>query len=605
MCLVRQTSRMLELDLTARPSSPYTARMARADGSDEMERAVAATLRSGFAACCVALGLTSCVSSAFFPESEQAAHRLEPQRSVAPAWYLSAPPTRERAETQVYSTTPLTAPQPRGGAAELVQQQLMAQFAERNDSPLYDGRLARVGAMLLGGAARRRFVAELPDLEQAAERVGYAGMILSGVVGDWNQPAGRAAIAGLVSHVPNNRAINRYAVVAGRGGEVAVLLGNVEVELEDFPNAVAPDTVLRLRGAVADRYERGSVFVTRLDGTVREYAMAARAIDVALEFSGSGSYRVEIMGYGATGPVVLMNVPIQVGAELVGSRPPIQSSNSGATTAEYADLRVLDSLNEARRAASLSPLSNRPELRAVALAHSLDMQQNGFFGHVSPSTGTLQERSKRAKLRASKLGECVASNRSPKGVVASLLNSPAHRATILDPAFDSVGIGTVLQRDSIGQSSMIVTAVLARVPLPEAARLSAVMVLETLQALRKEKNLPPFRVDVGLGGSAHVGSRAASGTPEAPLDVRLAQGVAGAMRELRKFVKRRGSARKVCFSLFDIIERQQLDIASPMLLDLDAQNIGVGVMEVEGAEGPRLNVFLALEGKPGKQLECR
>jgi uncharacterized protein YkwD len=572
---------------------------------ERSERAWIDVVRLGWKKCFALL----CIMCGVTTACERGAHRdvrsVESHDRVPSAWYLTAPHAEEAREELVYSTTLLEAVQPRGGVVEQVQRQLTLQLAARNDAPQYDGRLARAAAMLLGHARRGEGPMAFGELEHAAQRVGFAGMLFAGAVGNWDDPESQAAILRVVSQIPSNHVINRYAVVVGRDSEVAVLLGNVELELNDLPRTVALGSALQVRGGMSDRYARGSVFVTRPDGAVHEYGMEGRTIAVDIECLSSGTYRIEILGTGAKGPVVLMNVPIRVGSAQLESRPVIPMRAEPATSPERAEARVFELLNAARQEAALAPLSIRPEYRAVALAHSLDMQQNDFMGHVSPSTGTVQERGTRAKLRFSKLGECLAANRTPEEVVTSLLDSPAHRAAILDPTFDTVGIGALLRPDSFGKPSLLVTLVLGRVPPPEATRLTEAEVLDALQELRKSNHLAPLRVDAILGKAAHAGGLAAVRASDSAIDERLALGVIAAVRELRRSARRGADSREVCFRLLEVLERKQLESAAPFMLDPVARAIGVGVAAIESPEGPRLSVFLSLQGKAGAPLNCK
>ncbi|HEY5956279.1 MAG TPA: CAP domain-containing protein, partial [Polyangiaceae bacterium] len=210
------------------------------------------------------------------------------------------------------------------------------------------------------------------------------------------------------------------------------------------------------------------------------------------------------------------------------------------------ELHLLDALNAARRAAALPNVVGNPDLRAVARAHSLDMQQHGYFGHVSPSTGTVQERSQRAKIRFSKVGECLAMNSSPEDAMVGLLASPAHRATMLDPDFDSVGVGVTVNHDEANQTTLLLTMVFARLPPPEAAKLSETDVLATFQELRHAKNLSPLRVDAGLVAAARVGGRSAAEVPDSTVGERLSRGTTATNRVLQKPVNRRLYSRTFC-----------------------------------------------------------
>src|SRR4029077_16560380 len=144
---------------------------------------------------------------------------------------------------------------------------------------------------------------------------------------------------------------------------------------------------------------------TATNGTVARTDLPARKVDVSLPLATPGIYQVEVMGDGVTGPVVLANVPVYVGVP----EPDLARSGAGARPdAGDAAERMLALLNQARVQARLAPLAPDPELRAIALAHSQDMVAGHFFGHVSPTTGTVEDRLRRAAVVVSVAGENVA-----------------------------------------------------------------------------------------------------------------------------------------------------------------------------------------------------
>lgn len=51
--------------------------------------------------------------------------------------------------------------------------------------------------------------------------------------------SGAQVIERMVSQVPKNMPVNRYGIVAGQRRDVALLIGSVEVELDDFPRSLA------------------------------------------------------------------------------------------------------------------------------------------------------------------------------------------------------------------------------------------------------------------------------------------------------------------------------------------------------------------------------
>ena len=101
-------------------------------------------------------------------------------------------------------------------------------------------------------------------------------------------------------------------------------------------------------------------------------------------------------------------------------------------------------------------------LAAVALAHSEDMVAHGFVGHVSPTTGTAEDRVRRAHLRYPLFGENIARGVSPEGAHKGLMDSPGHRANMLNPQYTHVGIGTVVESSDPKNPAFTLTMEFAR-----------------------------------------------------------------------------------------------------------------------------------------------
>ena len=106
-------------------------------------------------------------------------------------------------------------------------------------------------------------------------------------------------------------------------------------------------------------------------------------------------------------------------------------------------------VNKRRAAHDLRRLRGDKDLREAAQRYARDMVAGGFFGHVSPGGGDLVDR-----LRASGfispeeawfVGENIAwgagRRGTPRAIVRSWMNSPSHRANILQRRFRHVGIG--------------------------------------------------------------------------------------------------------------------------------------------------------------------
>jgi uncharacterized protein YkwD len=102
---------------------------------------------------------------------------------------------------------------------------------------------------------------------------------------------------------------------------------------------------------------------------------------------------------------------------------------------------VLLLTNAARARGGAPPLGLDAELSAVAQAYAEDMARRGFFGHVSPKGRTFTDRMRAPGIAFRAAGEDLAGNLSAAAAVASWMDSPGHRANILNPAYTRLGVG--------------------------------------------------------------------------------------------------------------------------------------------------------------------
>lgn len=103
--------------------------------------------------------------------------------------------------------------------------------------------------------------------------------------------------------------------------------------------------------------------------------------------------------------------------------------------------RMLELVNAERIKNGLSPLDPDPELTEVARKHSEDMLARGYFSHYTPEGKTPFDRMKASHVRFRTAGENLAL--APTLIIAhkGLMNSPGHRANILNANFGRCGIG--------------------------------------------------------------------------------------------------------------------------------------------------------------------
>ncbi|HEY6758978.1 MAG TPA: CAP domain-containing protein [Baekduia sp.] len=120
-------------------------------------------------------------------------------------------------------------------------------------------------------------------------------------------------------------------------------------------------------------------------------------------------------------------------------------------------------VNGVRAQHGLRPVRANARLGRAARGHSADMATHDYFAHDSPRAGSMQARIKRAgylrSVREWWLGEALAWGKSsagaPQAILRGLLNSPPHRAILLDPAFRDLGIGVAHGAPSGGNAGAL------------------------------------------------------------------------------------------------------------------------------------------------------
>lgn len=113
------------------------------------------------------------------------------------------------------------------------------------------------------------------------------------------------------------------------------------------------------------------------------------------------------------------------------------------TAKERPDLaaEMLVLINQERTKEGLPSLKADPELAVVSLQHSRDMLARGYFSHNTPEGLSPFDRIKKAGVRFITAGENLALAPTLKQAHTGLMNSPGHRANILNARFGRVGIG--------------------------------------------------------------------------------------------------------------------------------------------------------------------
>jgi uncharacterized YkwD family protein len=130
---------------------------------------------------------------------------------------------------------------------------------------------------------------------------------------------------------------------------------------------------------------------------------------------------------------------------ITGSRTSVENVVKPILAIEYEyALEVLRLVNIERGKAGISSLSMSNELLHVATVKSQDIVDHNYFSHTSPTFGGLKELLAYHSISYMRAGENLATGqKTPEIVVNAWMNSEGHRANIMNPAYNKIGIGIV------------------------------------------------------------------------------------------------------------------------------------------------------------------
>lgn len=124
-------------------------------------------------------------------------------------------------------------------------------------------------------------------------------------------------------------------------------------------------------------------------------------------------------------------------AKPVATPAPAVSEAAGTFTQQIVTL-----VNKERAAAGLAPVTALDSLNKVAAAKATDMRSNNYFSHTSPTYGSPFDMMSAFGVTYQYAGENIAmGQKTPQEVMTGWMNSAGHRANILSPNFNYIGVG--------------------------------------------------------------------------------------------------------------------------------------------------------------------
>ncbi|MBJ7904679.1 CAP domain-containing protein [Streptomyces sp. DSM 110735] len=123
------------------------------------------------------------------------------------------------------------------------------------------------------------------------------------------------------------------------------------------------------------------------------------------------------------------------------AKDPSSSASAAVSAQADAEAQVLALVNQERAKVGCTPVTANTDLTKLAEAFSGDMAARDFFDHTDPDGATPWDRASKAGITGLG-GENIARGQTdPAAVMEAWMNSPGHRANILNCDFKTLGVG--------------------------------------------------------------------------------------------------------------------------------------------------------------------
>jgi uncharacterized protein YkwD len=291
------------------------------------------------------------------------------------------------------------------------------------------------------------------------------------------------------------------------GVVVVIVLSRRHIEIAPVARSLAAPGRIELRGRLLGAYAKPEL-AHALPGGETRFESLGRGPDFSatVDLAEIGRHRLEIVAQGPAGPGVVANFPVFVGVPVDESVEATAAAPAKrAVRPDDARQRLFELINAERVKAGLDALTFDPELAAVALKHSEDMRANDFVAHVSPTSGTSEERLLKAGIVTDRASENVGKGYAPEEIHEGFMNSPGHRAAILRPDVTHIGIGVASKRESDRTTYLVTELFIRRVP-PLGPGAKTAFRAE-LDRLRESGGAPALKEDPALSRFADEAAR--------------------------------------------------------------------------------------------------
>ena len=317
---------------------------------------------------------------------------------------------------------------------------------------------------------------------------------------------------------------------------VVIALSRRRIRMEPVLRSLSRPGRISLDGRLEGVYTGSELAQTLPGGETRTKDLGeGLEFHTTIRLAETGRHRVEIIARGPKGPEVVANFPVFVGVPVDESVEAVAAPDVVLRPDEVRR-RLFELINAERARAGLAALTFDPGLSEAALRHSEDMRANGFVAHVSPATGSTEDRLLRAGIVTSLAAENVSRGYSPDEIHKGFMDSPGHRAAILLAGATHVGIGVAFKQEYENPSYFVTELFIRRIPpLGPGAKLTF---LKRLNSARTAVGAPAVREDAALSRIADESAReflAGPSLSQKEVLVRLSDRLKGISRKALSF----------------------------------------------------------------------
>lgn len=113
------------------------------------------------------------------------------------------------------------------------------------------------------------------------------------------------------------------------------------------------------------------------------------------------------------------------------------------TVDAVSEAQMFADVNHERTSRGIPALTLNDRITVVARAYAMDMWERQYFSHYNPEGQTVADRFDAAGISYTIAGENLALAPTEATAMTGLMNSPGHKANILDTEFHKIGIGVI------------------------------------------------------------------------------------------------------------------------------------------------------------------